>query len=96
MTALETLRELVENHIRKKLSFDKQHEILEPEDDLENETSIFSHLASKIFIFVMALILLIVAIIVIMLLYKGAKMRAWITNLQKCVKALTEGTENLF
>ena len=50
---------------------------------------------SKIFIFVMALISLIVAIIVIMLLFKGAKMQALITNLamQKCVKALTEGTE---
>ena len=41
----------------------------------------------------MALISLIVAMIVIMLLFKGAKMRALITNLakQKSVKALTEG-----
>ena len=30
----ETLRELVENYKRKKLNFDKQHETLEPEDDL--------------------------------------------------------------
>ena len=74
LTAPEMLRELVENYKRKKLKFDKQQETLEPEDDLEKETSIFSHLASKIFIFVMALILLIVAIIVIMLLFKGAKM----------------------
>ena len=43
----------------------------------------------------MALISLIVAIIGIMLLFKGAKMRALITNLpmQKSVKALTEGKE---
>ena len=80
--------------MRKKLSFDKQHETLEPEDDLEIETSIFNHLASKLFIFVMTLILLVVAIIVLMLLFKGAKMRALVTNLamQKSVKALTEGT----
>ena len=67
---------------------------MEPEDDLEIETSIFNHLASKLFIFVMAIISLIVAIIVIMLLFKGAKMRALVTNLamQESVKALTEGT----
>ena len=38
------------------------------------ETSIFNHLASNVFIFVMALISLLVTIIVIMLLFKGAKM----------------------
>ena len=94
LAAPETLRELVENYKRKKLSFDKQHETLEPEDDLEIETSIFNHLASKLFIFVMALISLVVAIIVLMLLFKGAKMQALVTNLlmQKSVKALTEGT----
>ena len=44
----------------------------------------------------MALILLIVTIIVIMLLCKGAKMPALITNLvmQKSVMVLTEGKEN--
>ena len=95
LEASETLRELVENYNRKKLNFDKQHENLEPEEDFEKETSIFNHLASTIFIFVMALISLIVTIIVIMLLFKGAKMQALITNLamQKCVKALTEGKE---
>ena len=67
----ETLRELVENYKRKKLNFDKQHETLEPEDDLVIETSIFNHL---VFIFVMAVISLIVALIVIMLLFKGEKM----------------------
>ena len=74
LAAPETLRELVENYRRKKLNFDKQHETLKPEEDFEKETSIFGHLASNIFIFVMALILLIVAIIVIMLLFKRAKM----------------------
>ena len=88
-------RELVENYKRKKLNFDKQYEKLDPTEDLEKETSIFNHLASNIFIFVMALILLIITIIVIMLLFKGAKMQALITNLaiQKSVKALTEGKE---
>ena len=95
LVAPEILRELVENYKRKKLSFDKHHKTLEPEDDLEIETSIVNHLASKIFIFVMALISLIIAIIVLMLLFKGAKMRALVTNfaMQKSVKALTEGTE---
>ena len=70
----ETLRELVENYKRKKLKFDKQHETLEPEDDLVIETSIFNHLTSKIFIFIMAVISLIIALMVIMLLFKGEKM----------------------
>ena len=87
----ETLRELIENYKRKKLNLDKQHETLEPEDDLVIETSIFNHLASKIFIFVMAVILL----IVIMLIFKGEKMQALVTNLAmiKGVKVLTEGTK---
>ena len=78
------------------MNFDKQHEKLDPVEDLGKETSIFDHLASNIFIFVMALILLIVTIIVIMLLCKGAEMRALITNLaiQRSVKALIEGKEN--
>ena len=90
------MREIDENYKRKKLNFDKQHETLEPEDDLLIETSIFNYLASKIFIFVMALILLIVALIVIMLIFKGEKMQALVTNLAmiKGVKALTEGTKN--
>ena len=85
----------MKNYKRKKLNFDKQHEILEPEDDLVIETSIFNHLASKVFIFIMALISLIVALIVIMLLFKGAKMRDLVRNLAMLegVKALTEGTK---
>ena len=74
LEAPEMLRELVENYKRKKLNFDKQHEKLDPVEDPEKETSIFDHLASNRFIFVMALISLIVTIIVIMLLFKGAKM----------------------
>ena len=95
LTIPEMLRELVENYKRKLLNFNKQHKKLDPEEDFETETSIFDHLASNIFIFVMALISLIVAMIVIMLLFKGAKMEALITNLtmQKSVKALTAGKE---
>ena len=70
----EMIRELVENYKRKKFNFDKQQVKLDPEEDVEKETSFFNHLASNIFIFVMTLILLIVAMIVIMLLFKGAKM----------------------
>ena len=72
LAASETLREIVQNYKRKKLNFDKQHKKLEAEEDFEKETSIFDHLASNIFIFVMALILLIITIIVIMLLFRGA------------------------
>ena len=69
---------------------------LDPVEDLGKETSIFNHIASNISIFVIALISLIVTIMVIMLLCKGAKMWALITNLvmQKSVKVLTEGKEN--
>ena len=74
LAAPETLGELVENYKRKKLNFDKQYKKLDTEEDFEKETSIFDHLASNIFIFVMALISLIVAMIVTMLLFKGAKM----------------------
>ena len=73
----ETSRELVENYKRKKLNFDKQHETLKPEDDLVIETSIFNHLACKVFIFIMAVTLLIITLIVIMLLFKGKKYKHW-------------------
>ena len=93
LEAPEMLRELVENYKRKKLNFDKQHEKIDSAEESEKETSIFDHLASNIFIFIMALM---VTTIVIMLLFKGAKMWALITNLaiQKSVKALTEEKEN--
>ena len=74
LEAPETLRELVENYKRKNLNIDKQHEKLDPVEDPEKETSIFDHLASNIFIFVMTLISLIVTVLLIMLLFKGAKM----------------------
>ena len=74
LAAPETLRELVENYKRKKVIFDKQHETLKPEDDLVIETFIFNHLASKISIFVLAIILLIVFLIVTILILKGEKM----------------------
>ena len=51
-----TLRELVERYKQKKISFDKQHENLDKEN--ENNyfigTSIFDHVAFNVFIFVMA------------------------------------------
>ena len=56
LEAPETLREVVENYKRNILNFDKEHEKLDPVEDPEKETSIFNHLASNIFIFVMALI----------------------------------------
>ena len=54
-TAPETMRELVEKYKQRKLSFNRQHETLDKEDDIFIETSIFNHLAFKIFIFVMAI-----------------------------------------
>ena len=74
LAAPETLRELVENYKKKKLNFDKQHGTLDMEDGLVIETSIFNHLASKIFMFVMAIISLIIVLIVTMLIFKGEKM----------------------
>ena len=81
LAAPETLRKLVENYKKKKLNFDKQHETLDPEDNLVIETSIFNYLASKIFIFVLAIISLIIVLIVIMLIFKGEKMQVLVTNL---------------
>ena len=77
LSAPETLRELVERYKKRKLNFDKQHETLDNEDNIVIETSIFNHLASEIFIFVMAIISLIMVLIIIMLIFKGEKMQAW-------------------
>ena len=95
LTAPETLRELVEKYKQRKLNFNGQHEILDKEDDTFIETSIFNHLASKIFIFVMAIISLIIVLIVIMLIFKGEKVQALVTNLAmiKGVKAIIEETK---
>ena len=65
LTTLETLRELVEKCKQRKLNFDRQHETLDKQDDISIETSILNHLASKIFIFVMAIISLKIVLIVI-------------------------------
>ena len=94
LAAPETLRELVEKYKKRKLNFDKQHETLDKEDDTVIETSIFNHLASKVFIFIMAIISLIIVLIVIMLIFKEEKMQALVTNLAmiKGVKALIEET----
>ena len=70
LAAPETLRELVEKYEKRKLNFDRQHETLDKEDDMVIETSIFNHLASKIFIFIMAIISLIIVLILIMLIFK--------------------------
>ena len=95
LTASETLRELVEKYKKRKLNFDKWYETLDKEDNIVIEISIFNHLASKIFIFVMAIISLIIVLIIIMLIFKGEKMRALVTNLAiiKGVKALIEETK---
>ena len=95
LAAAETLRELVEKYKKRKLNFDKQHETLDKEDDIAIETSILNHVASKIFIFIMAIISLIIVLVVIMLIFKGEKMQALVTNLAmiKGVKALVEETK---
>ena len=99
LSAPKTLRELVEKYKQRKLNFDKQHETLdnEKEDDSFIGTSIFDHLAFKIFIFVMAVILVIVMFIVIKLIFKGEKMRALVTNLAmiRGVKAISEEIETI-
>ena len=96
VTDPETLRELVEKYKKRKLNLDKQHETLDKEDNIVIESSIFNHLASKIFVFVIAIISLIIVLIIIMLIFKGEKMRALVTNLAmiKGVKALIEETKN--
>ena len=95
MAAPETLKELVEKYKKRKLKFNKQHETLDNKNDIVIETSIFNHLASKIFVFVMAIISLIIVLIVIMLIFKGENMQALVTNLAmiKGVKVLIEETK---
>ena len=77
------------------MNFDRQHETLDKEDDTFIETSLLNHLASRIFIFAMAIISLIIVLIVIMLIFKGEKMQALVTNLAmiKGVKAIIEETK---
>ena len=97
LSAPKTLRDLVERYKQKKISFDKQHEILDDkkEDDSFTGTSIFDHLAFNIFIFAMAIISVIVIFIVIKLIFKGEKMQTLLTNLAmiKGVKAVNKENE---
>ena len=82
-----------ENYKQRKLTFDKQHKILDNEkDDNFIGTSIFDHLAFNIFIFVMAVTLVIIMFIVINLIFKGEKMQALVANLAmiRGVKTINE------
>ena len=74
---------MVGKYKQRKLSFNKQHKILNDEKENDNiiETSIFDHLAFNIFIFVMAIISVIVMFVVIKLIFKGEKMRTLAANL---------------
>ena len=92
MAAPETLRELVEKYKKRKLNFDKQHETLDKEGNTVIATSFLNHLASRIFIFVMAILSLVIVLVLIMLIFKGEKMQALVTNLAmiKGVKAIME------
>ena len=99
LSAPKTLRELVEKYKQRKLSFDKQHETLdnEEEDDSFIGTSIFDHLAFNIFVSVMALILVIIMFIVIKIIFKGEKMWALVANLAmiRGVKAVSKEIETI-
>ena len=90
----ETLRDLVEKYKQKKISFDKQLDTLDNEEENESfiGTSIFEHLAFNVFIFIMAIISVIVMFIVIKLIFKGEKMQALVANLAtiRGVKALNK------
>ena len=83
LSAPKTLRELVERYKQKKISFDKQHETLDNENENDSfiGTSIFDHLAFNIFIFIMAIISVIIMFIVIKPIFKGEKMQALVGNL---------------
>ena len=94
LSAPKTLRDLVEKYKQKKISFDKQHDILDDEkdDNSVTGTSIFDHLAFNIFIFSMAIISVVIIFLVIKLIFNGEKMQALLTNLAivKGAKAINE------
>ena len=73
MSAPKTLRELVERYKQKKISFDKQHEMLDNKKEIDTfiGTSIFNHLAFNVFISVMAIISILIILVVIKLIFKG-------------------------
>ena len=90
------LRTLVEKYKQKRISFDKQHDILNDKDDNNSiETSIFDHLAFNIFVFLMAIISMVVVFLVIKLIVKGKKMQTLLMNLAivRGPKALNEKNE---
>ena len=99
LLAPKMLRDLVERYKQKKISFDKQHDILDnkKENDRFIGTSIFDHLAFNIFIFIMAIISVIVMFIVIKLIFKGEKMQVLVANLAtiRGVKALNKEIETI-
>ena len=94
LSAPKTLRELVEWYKQKKISFDKQHKILDNKKEKDSfiGTSIFDHLAFNILIFVIAIISVIVMFIVVKHIFKGEKMQALLANLAmiRGAKAITE------
>ena len=79
LSAPKTLRELVEKYKQIKISFDKQHENLDKENENNYfiETSVFDHLAFNVFIFVMAITSVIIMFIVKNLCFKERKCRCW-------------------
>ena len=99
LSAPKTLRELVERYKQKKISFNKQHENLDKENENNYfiETSIFDHLAFNVFIFVMAIISVIIMFIVIKLIFKGEKMQVLVANLAmiRGVKAISKEIESI-
>ena len=99
LSAPKTLRELVDKYKQRKLSFNKQHETLDKENENDNfiGTSIFDHLTFNIFMFVMAVILLLIMFLVIKLIFKGEKMQALVANLAMIggVKAISKEIETI-
>ena len=98
LSAPKTLRTSVEKYKQKRISFDKQHDILDDKDNNNStETSIFDHLAFNIFVFLMAIISIVVVFLVIKLIFKGKKMQMLLTNLAivRGVKAVSEESKTI-
>ena len=96
LSAPKTLRDLVEKYKQKKISFDKEHGILDDDNNVTG-TSIFDHLAFDIFLLLMAIISVVIIFLVIKLILKGEKMQALLTNLAivKGAKAINEENETV-
>ena len=98
LSAPKTLMTLVERYKQKRISFDKQHDILDDKDDNNStETSINDHLAFDIVVFLMAIISLVVVFLVIKLIFKGKKMQTLLTNLAivRGAKAISKENETI-